>query len=121
MRYEEFVKAVQGYSGIHDRYEVEMIIKATLQTLTERLTIEEAKHISSQLPFELKNYMNFNPSEDFSVEEFYRRVAERESSDEKTAKIHSKAVLTVLDEAISSGEISHIKAQLPEEFLQIFP
>lgn len=121
MQYNEFIKAVQGYTGIDDKYEAEDVIKATLETLSERLTDNEAKHIISQLPAELKSYLTVNKTESFSVDEFYRRVSSREGKDENTARKHSRAVLQVLNEAITKGEMSHIKAQLPEEFMEIFP
>jgi hypothetical protein len=50
MKHDEFVKEVQERGHMGSREEAESAIRATLQTLAERLKGEEAEHLASQLP-----------------------------------------------------------------------
>ena len=50
------------------------------------------------------------------MEEFLRRVGEREGVNADTARNHASAVMTVLREAVTSGQLDDIRAQLPQEF-----
>jgi uncharacterized protein (DUF2267 family) len=50
------------------------------------------------------------------VDEFVRRVAEREGTDPKTAREHARAVFTALGEAVAPGELRDMAAQLPKDF-----
>ena len=54
------------------------------------------------------------------MEEFYRRVAEREGVDIETARIDAEAVMRVLREAVTFGELDDVMAQLPAEFNSLF-
>jgi uncharacterized protein (DUF2267 family) len=56
----------------------------------------------------------------FSLEEFYRRVAEREGVDTETARSNALAVMRTLREAVTSGELDDLMAQLPAEFNILF-
>jgi uncharacterized protein (DUF2267 family) len=50
------------------------------------------------------------------LEELHRRVAEREGVDIETARIDASAVLRVLREAVTPGELDDVLSQLPEDF-----
>ena len=59
-------------------------------------------------------------AEGFSLEEFYRRVAEREGVDIETARNDASAVMSVLRLAVTPGQLDDLMAQLPSEFNALF-
>ena len=93
-------------------------ITATLETLNERITGGEARDLAAQLPEEIQPALRpkAEEAEGFSLEEFYRRVAERDGVDIDTARIDASVVMRVLREAVTSGELDDVMAQLPEDF-----
>ena len=100
----------------------ELAITATLETLNERLTGGEAKDLAAQLPKEVQPALQpkSEEAEAFSLEEFYRRVAEREGVDVETARIDAEAVMRAIKEAVTFGELDDVMAQLPAEFNILF-
>ncbi len=58
--------------------------------------------------------------ERYTLDEFYRRVSDREGVDLPKAIFHARAVIEVLQEAISPGEIKDIRVQLPAEYDSLF-
>lgn len=57
---------------------------------------------------------------DYSLDEFFQMVSQREGVELPQAVYHTRVVMEVLGEAISKGEIEDIKAQLPPEYNPIF-
>ncbi len=95
--------------------EARRAITATLETLGERVSGGEASDLAEQLPEELKGPLQqaSEDNEEFSLDEFLRRVGEREDVETDAARDHASAVMTVLKEAVSGGELDNIRAQLP--------
>ena len=54
------------------------------------------------------------------METFLRRISENEGVDAGMATDHASAVMSVLVEAASGGELEAIRAQLPQEFDALF-
>ena len=126
MQYEEFLKKVQDYIGPPDDSaapeEANRAIAATLQALGECVTGEEARKLAEQLPKEIKEPLQ-QASEGrkvCSLETFLRRISEEEDVDAGAATDHATAVMSVLREASSEGEMEAIRAQLPQEFAALF-
>ena len=123
LQYEEFLRRVADQIGA-DRAEreAERAIPATLETLGERLSGGEASNLVAQLPGGIKETLQQagGVAEGFSLEEFYRRVADREGVDAETARNDASAVMRVLREAVSPGELDDVMAQLPAEFNALF-
>ena len=119
MQYEEFRQRVEEQIGA-DRADdpADKAIAVTLQTLSERLSGGEAKDLAAQLSGELQSPLQQSDeaAEDFSVEEFFRRIAEREGVDVDTARDDAAVVMRVLREALTQGELDDVMAQLPPEF-----
>ncbi len=129
MQYEQFIQKLESQLGpgqldAANPGQAEMAVQATLATLGERITGGEAGDLASQLPAEIKSPLDLKSeeeaAEDFSLQEFYRRVAEREGSDIATAGIHASAVIKTLREAVTGGEVDDIHSQLPQEFDPLF-
>jgi uncharacterized protein (DUF2267 family) len=121
MHYDSFLGQVQHRARVADGGEAMRAVHATLQTLGERLTPNEAHDLAAQLPMEIGDFL-IAPSfqEKFGLNEFFRRVAEREEVTPSEAMLHSCAVISVLLEAVSRGEMADVCAQLPHEFDRLF-
>ncbi len=123
MKHDEFIGQVQHRARLSSRGEAERATRATLEILAERLAGGEANDLAAQLPQELAEYLRREWSgigERFSLEEFFRRVSLREGVDLPDAIFHARAVIEVLTEAVSMGEINDVRAQLPAEFDRLF-
>lgn len=121
MKYHEFLGAVQNLARLDSDSAAVSAVRATLETLGERLAGGQAEHIAAQLPEEIGYYLQQpDKDESFELDEFYQRVAEREAVDYPDAVYHAKVVMRVLSDAITPGEISDLRAQLPDEFDDLF-
>lgn len=121
MDYSNFVGQVQNKARLDGEDKAVRAIRATLETLSERLSAGEVSDAASQLPREIALYMQSSDgSERFDVDEFFRRVSHREQVDLPEAIFHARAVVEVLDGALSEGEMSDIRAQLPEDYSRLF-
>ncbi len=123
MKHDEFIGQVQHYARLSSRGDAEVATRATLETLAERLAGGEANDLASQLPRGIAEYLRTELAGEgirFSVAEFFRRVSEREEVDLPKAIYHARAVIAVLYEAVSPGEIADIRAQLPDDYARLF-
>jgi uncharacterized protein (DUF2267 family) len=117
MRYASFISTVEQVAGI-PREQAERAVEAVLRTLAERISGGEAADLALYLPKELRPLMASTPepAEPFGLEEFLRRVAEREGVDERAAEEHARAVFVALGVAAAPGELRDMAAQLPHDF-----
>jgi uncharacterized protein (DUF2267 family) len=123
MKQDEFVKHVQAFAQLDSREDTQRAIQATLETLGSRIYGNEAKDLASQLPQEIAQYLQGHEGESgesFSLKDFYERVAQKEGVDGATASIHTKAVFAVLAEAVTPGEFSDIRANLSDDYEELF-
>lgn len=121
MNYDEFLSKVKERTDIVSDVQGSTVLTAILNTLAERITPEQRHNLASQLPEDLKHLVIIeDDAETFGLDDFYNRVSQRlNTSRERTGEI-SEEVLLILSEAVSQGEIDNIKAELPEEFYQLF-
>ena len=99
----------------------ERATRATLQTLGERLDRGEARDLAGQLPPELSPWIaTMTAAEGFDIDEFLRRVADREEVDVATAERHARAVFAALGRAVSPRELADMEAELPRDFAPLF-
>lgn len=121
MQYEEFVEEVQHRARLGSRGDAVRAIRATLETLAERLPTEEANHLAAQLPPAIGSHLqDSNGSERFTLNHFFERVAQREPADLADAVHHARAVISVLNEAVSAGQFEQVRNILPDEFNPLF-
>ena len=81
MKYDELIKHIQTVAQLNSREEAERAARATLETIRERIVGDEAKDLASQLPKELAEYLHGRKGQNgyfFKLEEFIRRVSEKE-------------------------------------------
>lgn len=124
MKYSEFLGKVQNQARFGTESDAVSAVRATLETLGERLAGGQAEHIAAQLPEEIGYYLQqgkkSKDQDSFELDTFYERVAQREGADLPDAVYHSKIVMSVLQEAVTPGEMRDLRAQLPDEFNDLF-
>lgn len=121
MQYNEFVGQVQNRARLASSGEAVHAIRATLQTLGERLFGGETEHLAAQLPEEISVYLHMAERKgSFSLDEFFARVAKSEGIDLPDAVYHARAVISVLKEAVTPGEMADVRAQLPKDYDPLF-
>jgi uncharacterized protein (DUF2267 family) len=113
---DRFLTTVQQKAGL-SRDAAERATRAALETLADRLSAGEARDIAAQLPPELAPWLATDSgAEPFDVDEFLRRMAQREAVDLSVAERHAHAVFDALGRTVSADEIADMKAQLPKDF-----
>lgn len=112
-----FFETVEEAADI-TREEAERAVRATLRTLGERITRGQAEDIAASLPRSVQTVLTSGPepAESFGLDEFVRRVAEREGVDVATAYRHIKAVFAALGRAVTGVVLSDMAAQLSKDF-----
>jgi uncharacterized protein (DUF2267 family) len=126
MDHDEFIGQVQHRARLGSRGEAERATRATLETLAERIADGAANNLAAQLPAEIGEHLRRHApdqsgtGEQFSPDDFFDRVTEREGVDQPDAVFHARAVLEVTDEATTGGLMTKVREQLPDEFDRLF-
>lgn len=121
MQYDEFIDRVWEKSRLESRERAIEITQATLETLGERLDRTVRRGVASQLPKELKDMLLSRPDTDlYELQEFYQRVGARADTKYYDAAERATAVLSILREAVSKGQIQEMIDSLPEQFSRLF-
>jgi uncharacterized protein (DUF2267 family) len=116
MQYAQFLVKVEREARV-PRDDAERVATATLTTLGERLSKGEARDVAEQLPAEIRAALvTDTAAEVFFLEEFLRRVAEREGVVEATAELHARGVFAALGWVVDKEELSDMAAELPNDF-----
>lgn len=123
MQLHDFLGQVQHRAQLPDFDSALRASRATLQTLAERMSGNEPAQLGAQLPRELAEYLRHDGAgsgERFDSDEFLKRVSEREGVDLPVSVYHVRAVIEVLREAVSPGEIRDVLDQLPDDYRRLF-
>ena len=123
MQYQEFIERVQRRTELSSFAAAEEATRATLTTLGEYLTGGEGLDLASQLPQGLAEPLRQQPPERskiFSLNDFVQLVGEKEGVSFEEASVHARAVMNVLGEAVTKGEMDDVRRQFPSEFDPLF-
>src|SRR5512144_1527710 len=121
-----WLRDLQEVMGLDDEQRAFRVMRAVLQALRDRLTVEEAAQFAAQLPMLLQGvyYHGWTPAgkplKIRSRQEFLDRVAEglmREHDPEEACRV----VFTVLEHRMPGGEIEDVKRILPEPIRDLWP
>jgi uncharacterized protein (DUF2267 family) len=112
--------------GSEDHAEAWRVLRAYLQVLRDRLTIDEAAQLAAQLPHLLRGvfYEGFDPGHQperiRQRDAFLARLADRAGlADPAEAARAAAAATRVLRRHVTPGEIDDVLAQLPSEIRAI--
>lgn len=115
MKFRELVKRVQKYSGFSDS-ESQDALEMMVESLAVHLNEGERKDFASQLPLELKDIaLSVLATEENAHQDMVEQFMEAEGIDEPRAKKQLFSAWHALKDALSEGEINHIRAQLPNK------
>jgi uncharacterized protein (DUF2267 family) len=98
------------------------VAEAVLETLAERIAAGEVDDLMALLPLELRPPLDRGKGRGggnavrMSLDDFVRRVAEREGISPGTAREHTAAVLGTLRELLPDAEWRDVTAQLPSDY-----
>lgn len=121
MEYSEFIDRVLERSGLDSRERAVDITKATLETLGERLERTVRRSVASQLPNGLKEpLLSRLGGEQYPLQQFYQRVGARADTKYYDSAERAQAVLGVLREAVSAGQVQEMVDSLPNTYSQLF-
>lgn len=125
MNYDELVTRTASRADL-EYDEAQSALRATLATLSERISDGEADDLAAQLPAEAAEVLRPVPgqprtggAEPFDAREFITRVGQREGRPAQQAQDHARAVFETLREAVAPEEFDNAMAQLPENFTTI--
>ncbi|MFD1830674.1 MULTISPECIES: DUF2267 domain-containing protein [Streptomyces] len=137
MRYEELTGRIQSHADLPDRQAAERALRATLETLAERVPDGVADHLAAQLPGEaaesLRRVVSGHEAsprqrehartrgEPFDLTTFAGRVAWRSRASEDVAVREAAAVLEVLDAAVSPELMTKVGHVLPPDIRELLP
>jgi uncharacterized protein (DUF2267 family) len=121
MNYEQFIGTVQHAADLSWN-EAEAATRATLEALGERISPGEARDLADRLPEELGAWVHTDTeAEGFDVDEFVRRVAEREGVDAAAAERHVRAVFLALWRATGARELADVASELSRDYAPLLP
>ena len=129
----EWLRDIGNQLGDDNRRHAYLALRGTLHAVRDFLPIEESAHLSAQLPMLVRGiyFEGWNPTNapeaDRSRESFLRRTEhaleralwnEDHQIDTEQA---ARAVLRVLSDRISSGEVEQVRHVLPEPVRELWP
>jgi uncharacterized protein (DUF2267 family) len=123
VQYQEFIDRVRQRAGLDSFERAEAATQATLTTLGEYLSGGEGLDLASQLPQGIAEILHQQPpnrSKIFSLNDFLQMVGENEGVGIEEAEAHARAVVGVLEEAVTEGEMQDVRRQFPSEFDDLF-
>ncbi len=123
-----WIHDIEEYTGREDAHVAYQELRAVLQTLRDRLPLEEAVDFGAQLPMLVRGfyYEGWRPSETphkvRHADEFVSAVQEKLSGNPQIDPNQAiQAVLHVLDKRVTEGEMQDVRSNMPEPIRQMWP
>lgn len=123
----QWLNDVMEAMGTDDRNKAYLAFRSVLQTLRDRLTVEEATDLGAQLPMLVRGfyYEGWNPAQtpttQRDVNEFLDRIAEYYPLDADIDPREAvRVTFQVLEKHITPGELEDVKAMLPPELRDVW-
>jgi uncharacterized protein (DUF2267 family) len=111
-----------------DRQRAYHALRAVLHTLRDRLTVEEAAHLSAQLPLLVRGiyfegwHPAHKPTRERSQEDFLEQVSARLQGIEPiNSEAATRSVFKVIKENVTDTEVAHVRDMLPKQLQTLFP
>jgi len=122
-----WLKDLMARLGTDDRHIAYLALRTTLHALRDRLTVEEAAHLGAQLPMLVRGlyYEGWRPAgkplKEHSREAFVAHIEGEARNPNFEAEPAIRAVLGMLAERVSAGEIKDVKSTLPRPLRELWP
>ena len=118
-----WLKELNEHLGSQDRHQAYVCLRATLHVLRDRLTVDEVAQLGAQLPMLVRGfyYEEWDPTAKplkLHREDFLARIDEKVNTraDEPIAAERiARAVFSVLESHVATGEIEDIRRILPRD------
>lgn len=111
-----------------DRRRAYHALRAVLHVLRDRLTVEEAAHLSAQLPMMIRGiyfegwHPAGKPNSERTREAFLEQVgAHLKSASPINPEIATRSVFHTLNNHVTGGELEHVKHMLPKQIQELWP
>jgi uncharacterized protein (DUF2267 family) len=120
VNYAEFLETVAKRTGLPPT-EAADVIRATLETLAERISGGQARDLAAQLPAEFRGYLHKEDEfgERLHLAEFLHEVGARAGVDDQRAAAGARAVLATVRDVVSAKEFEDLKSELPKDIRQL--
>jgi uncharacterized protein (DUF2267 family) len=123
----EWINEIEKELQVHDKHFALQSLRAVLHVLRDRLPVQEAAHLGSQLPLLIRGiyYENFSPHllpvRDRKAEEFLGRILEQMPGwDILDPERITRSVFQVLKRHVSEGEIRDVRANFPKSIAPLW-
>ncbi|MEA3214884.1 MAG: hypothetical protein QOJ19_1040 [Acidimicrobiia bacterium] len=112
-----FITTVERVGDIRGDQEAERVACVTLEALSRRISVGEARELAARLPEGLRSCIRpVDPQEKFHFDEFLRRIAEPLGLDRSVAEREARAVLAAIFRAVGPDEFADMRSELPKDF-----
>lgn len=125
---QEWLNQLTGIGHFDDEQQSWAALKSVLQTLRDRVTVDQAAHLSAQLPMMVRGmfYEGYRPSEvprNYDTEQEFLNAVRDKLYDARAinAERATRAVFELLQERMDEGEIAQIQGLLPDEINRLWP
>jgi uncharacterized protein (DUF2267 family) len=113
---ERFLALVRREAGL-DLPGAERAVRATLETLAERLLAGAARTVAGLIPAGFARWASpRGERETFGADDFLRRAAERSGTDPESVAPGVRAVFYALSRAMTAPEFAIVAAELPKDY-----
>jgi uncharacterized protein (DUF2267 family) len=123
----EWLNEIMDFHDGCDRQKAYLALRATLHTLRDRLTPEEAVELGAQLPMLIRGFYyegwrpTGKPVKERHKDEFLRHIGEAlDGYGLGSSEDIARGVFRLLDRRISAGEMADIRHVLPREIRELF-
>lgn len=123
-----WLKEIMEELGTNDRHEAYQALRGTLHALRDRLTIDEAAQLSSQLPMLITGifYERWDPTgkperirhKEAFLERLGKELGRNADVDPEMA---ARSVFRVMAQRVSEGELQDVTSILPAELRELWP
>jgi predicted phosphoribosyltransferase/uncharacterized protein (DUF2267 family) len=121
VKHDELIGQVQARARLPSRGDAERATRVVLETLGARLAGGQPENLAAQLPEEIGRHLTAHePVEKLSLDDFFAQVSEGLGADRPDAVHQARAVIAVVSDAVSAGEIEKVRQQLPGEYAPLF-
>jgi uncharacterized protein (DUF2267 family) len=123
----EWLWELEGTIGTGNRYAAYSALRAVLHALRDRLTVDEAADLSSELPMLIRGiyYEGWRPAavpvKERTQAGFLAMVATAARESPVAPETAVRAVLRLLANRISSGQFEQMRRMMPGEIRELWP